>query len=253
MPGAFPDYRLFLRPPCTCLLATCTVAASVAAFNKEQTNKPLPSTIDADMASSHRPARRRLSWAIVVVLALSAAASWHFQSKLPAAALLSRGKEVSPDPTTSSEDGSGVEGHSGLLPQPRRRFGATAPPLLAAMMGFTIALFVVGPSITAGPMTTLPPGLALLLGQMVLLLRPGSFVVSVAVALLGFPLAHLCLLIPSGMLQYALPGVVGPAAGLLAALLLGGERALELCYPMVGMLVLAHGACLLRILKMGGW
>eukprot|EP00931_Biecheleriopsis_adriatica_P013358 TRINITY_DN114730_c0_g1_i1.p1 TRINITY_DN114730_c0_g1~~TRINITY_DN114730_c0_g1_i1.p1 ORF type:complete len:206 (+),score=36.24 TRINITY_DN114730_c0_g1_i1:44-619(+) len=128
-----------------------------------------------------------------------------------------------------------------------------ASPRIAAFCGFTVALVIVIPAATAGPAFTAPLGTALLLGQLALLSGRVGLLLCMLAAAVGLPLAHILLLIPSGIFQYALPGLVGPAAGLCTSQLLGGDEGLEICLTAIGLLALLHGVCLLRILKMGGW
>mmetsp|Transcript_72282 Transcript_72282/g.182864 ORF Transcript_72282/g.182864 Transcript_72282/m.182864 type:complete len:207 (-) Transcript_72282:91-711(-) len=124
---------------------------------------------------------------------------------------------------------------------------------IAGLAGFAVALGIVGPAIPFGPTLTLPIGLMALLGMVAHMhaALPAAAVLGVAVA--GLPLAHLYMLMPCGILQYTTPGIVGPMAGLCTAFLLGGERGVEVCIPMVGLLAFAHLVFLLRILKVGGW
>jgi len=126
-------------------------------------------------------------------------------------------------------------------------------PPIAAGVGFLLAVAIVGPALPWGPTLTLPLGVAALLGQLTLFRTSSSIYGAMLYAAMGVPLAHLLMLIPCATLQYAMPGVVGPVAGLCTAVLLGGEGALR-CYMPAGVLVtLVHTTCLVRILSMGGW
>mmetsp|Transcript_55139 Transcript_55139/g.156308 ORF Transcript_55139/g.156308 Transcript_55139/m.156308 type:complete len:201 (-) Transcript_55139:58-660(-) len=124
---------------------------------------------------------------------------------------------------------------------------------IAGLAGFAVALGIVGPAIPFGPTLTLPIGLMALLGLVAHMHAALPAVVALGVAVAGLPLAHIYMLMPCGILQYTTPGIVGPMAGLCTAFLLGGERGVEVCIPMVGLLAFAHLVFLLRILKMGGW
>mmetsp|Transcript_95133 Transcript_95133/g.308044 ORF Transcript_95133/g.308044 Transcript_95133/m.308044 type:complete len:209 (+) Transcript_95133:73-699(+) len=124
---------------------------------------------------------------------------------------------------------------------------------IAGLAGFAVALGIVGPAIPFGPTLTLPIGLMALLGLVAHMHAALPAVAALGVAVAGLPLAHLYMLMPCGILQYTTPGIVGPMAGLCTAFLLGGERGVEVCIPMVGLLAFAHLVFLLRILKMGGW
>eukprot|EP00933_Yihiella_yeosuensis_P027386 TRINITY_DN21279_c0_g1_i1.p1 TRINITY_DN21279_c0_g1~~TRINITY_DN21279_c0_g1_i1.p1 ORF type:complete len:165 (-),score=30.40 TRINITY_DN21279_c0_g1_i1:402-896(-) len=128
-----------------------------------------------------------------------------------------------------------------------------ASPVLSAMAGSLVAAAIMIPSIIHGPMLTLPPGLVLLLFELALMWKSFSFALSVGIAGFGLPLAHLLMLIPSGVLQFALPGIVGSSAGLCAAQLLGGMQSFGMSIKMVGFLAAFYCLCIPRVLKIGGF
>lgn len=124
---------------------------------------------------------------------------------------------------------------------------------LSALLGFGVAAVIMVPAVLAGPSLSMPPALGLVFYELALFAGQGWLPCLVS-ATAGVPLAcpshvswaqktlrHALLLVPSITFQYALPAVIAPAAGLLAARLLGGLWSQQLCLVLMGILWLLHG------------
>ncbi|CAJ1388850.1 unnamed protein product, partial [Effrenium voratum] len=125
-------------------------------------------------------------------------------------------------------------------------------PRLAASAGMALATLVALPAVTVGPLLVVPCGFVGLFLELAMLLRQ-SWSFCVLAGALGLPVGHGLLLIPSVAFQYLLPALLGPATGLGLAALLGGAPAAQMCLPQVLLLLVVHGACMLRVLKVGNW
>ncbi|CAK8995071.1 Uncharacterized protein SCF082_LOCUS4207 [Durusdinium trenchii] len=126
------------------------------------------------------------------------------------------------------------------------------PAPLAAFLGFSLAALIMVPAVVAGPTVAMPPAFGVLFYQLAMLAGQSWFPCIVS-ATVGVPFAHGLLLVPSITFQYALPALVAPAAGLCAARYLGGVWAQHLCLLLLGLLLLFHGFCMLRVIKIGRW
>ncbi|CAK9111192.1 unnamed protein product [Durusdinium trenchii] len=126
------------------------------------------------------------------------------------------------------------------------------PAPLAAFLGFSLAALIMVPAVVAGPTVAMPPAFGVLFYQLAMLAGQSWFPCIVS-ATVGVPFAHGLLLVPSITFQYALPALVASAAGLCAARYLGGVWAQHLCLLLLGLLLLFHGFCMLRVIKIGRW
>eukprot|EP00435_Cladocopium_sp_Y103_P070944 s996_g36.t1 len=142
------------------------------------------------------------------------------------------------------------------IPKPpgRPSMGSALPiaPLLSALFGFAVAAMVMVPAAILGPSISMPPAFGVLFYQLALLAGQ-SWLPRLLFATLGVPVAHGLLLVPSIGFQYALPALIGPAAGLSAAHFFGGTDGVQLCLVAVVFLMVFYGLCMLRVMKIGHW
>lgn len=141
------------------------------------------------------------------------------------------------------------------LQKPRPSVGSVLlpiAPLLSALFGFAVAAMVMVPAAVLGPSISMPPALGVLFYQLAMLAGQ-SWLPRLFFATLGVPIAHGLLLVPSIAFQYALPALVGPAAGLSAARFFGGTDGVQLCLVSVAFLIVLYGLCMLRVMKIGHW
>mmetsp|Transcript_4402 Transcript_4402/g.9586 ORF Transcript_4402/g.9586 Transcript_4402/m.9586 type:complete len:206 (+) Transcript_4402:101-718(+) len=154
-------------------------------------------------------------------------------------------------------DGSGLERtYAVSLGQTLRRPCAvevSTSLMTAVLSGFALALLLAVPALSLGPVVTLPISIPILFGIMSVLRGCQSQVLAMCAIVMGVPVAMSVLFLPSNLLLYISPGLVGCATGLCTSLLLGGPLAFECGLVPATVILGLYALAVFRNLSLGGW